>query len=261
MLFAQPELALGAEHALRLHAADLGRRRSRGRRAAWRRAARTRRGRPTRRVRRAAHDRSSAARPVLTRHSTQPVAVALADLALDGLDLADHHAAQSRARRASTLATSTPALTRLGSRGQLERVTSRSARRTRASQPIRGIFIDRVAHANCRRKRRSFSKNSRMSSMPYLQHRDALDAHAEREAGDLFGIVADVAQHVRMHHARAEDLEPARLLAHAAARRRRTGSTSTSTSAEGSVNGKNDGRKRIASAARTSRGRTARACP
>ena len=42
-------------------------------------------------------------------------------------------------------------------------------------------------HENCRRKRRSFSKNSRMSSMPYLQHRDALDAHAEGAAGDLSG--------------------------------------------------------------------------
>src|SRR5207253_10666157 len=50
-----------------------------------------------------------------------------------------------------------------------------------------------------------------------LQHRDALDTHAERPAGDLLGIVADVAQHLRMHHARAQDLEPAPLLAEPAA--------------------------------------------
>ena len=50
-----------------------------------------------------------------------------------------------------------------------------------------------------------------------LQHRDALDAHAEREAGDLLRVVADRFEHGRMHHAAAEDLEPAGLLADAAA--------------------------------------------
>src|SRR5689334_8448046 len=49
-----------------------------------------------------------------------------------------------------------------------------------------------------------------------LQHRDSLDAHAERPAGDLLGIVADVLQDLGMHHPRAEDLEPARLLADSA---------------------------------------------
>ena len=51
-----------------------------------------------------------------------------------------------------------------------------------------------------------------------LQHRDALDAHAEREAGDLLRVVADRFEDRRMHHAAAEDLEPAGLLADAAAR-------------------------------------------
>src|SRR5436309_11733515 len=50
-----------------------------------------------------------------------------------------------------------------------------------------------------------------------LEHRDAVDAHAEGPAGDLFRVVADVAQHLRVHHARAEDLEPAALLAEPAA--------------------------------------------
>ena len=55
-----------------------------------------------------------------------------------------------------------------------------------------------------------------------LQHRDALDAEAEREAGDLLGVVADGFEHRRVHHAAAEDLEPAGVLADAAARCRRS---------------------------------------
>src|SRR5688500_11699541 len=42
------------------------------------------------------------------------------------------------------------------------------------------------------------------------QHREALDAQAEREAGVAFRIDADVTQHVRMDHAAAEHLQPAR---------------------------------------------------
>src|SRR5688572_22408715 len=49
------------------------------------------------------------------------------------------------------------------------------------------------------------------------EHRDALETHAEREAGDELGIEADGAEHVRVHHAGAEHLEPSRALAHAAA--------------------------------------------
>src|SRR5262249_19461980 len=54
-----------------------------------------------------------------------------------------------------------------------------------------------------------------------LEHRDALDAHAEREALHLVRVVAvlaHVAKHVRVDHARAEDLDPARALAQAARR-------------------------------------------
>src|SRR5260370_7725118 len=53
---------------------------------------------------------------------------------------------------------------------------------------------------------------------PVLEHRDALDPHAERPPGDLLGVVADVPQHLRMHHPRAQDLDPAALLAQPAAR-------------------------------------------
>src|SRR5262249_34973476 len=49
-----------------------------------------------------------------------------------------------------------------------------------------------------------------------LQHRDALDAHPERPARVVLRIVADVLQHLRVHHPAAEDLEPAGLLAHTA---------------------------------------------
>src|SRR5207244_6244266 len=41
-----------------------------------------------------------------------------------------------------------------------------------------------------------------------LQHRDALDAHAERETGVRLGIDAAVLEHLRMDHAAAEDLHP-----------------------------------------------------
>src|SRR5688572_19962942 len=42
------------------------------------------------------------------------------------------------------------------------------------------------------------------------QHREALDAEAEGEAGVAFRIDADVAQHARMDHAAAEHFQPAR---------------------------------------------------
>src|SRR5437867_4912485 len=50
-----------------------------------------------------------------------------------------------------------------------------------------------------------------------LQHRDALDTHAERPAGDLLGVVAEVAQPLRMPHAGARDVDPAALFAERAA--------------------------------------------
>src|ERR1044072_8723348 len=44
-----------------------------------------------------------------------------------------------------------------------------------------------------------------------------LDAHAPREAGVLLRVVADRFEHCRVHHASAENLDPAGLLAHRAA--------------------------------------------
>ena len=44
------------------------------------------------------------------------------------------------------------------------------------------------------------------------EHGDAFDAEAERPAGPDFRIVADVLEHLRMHHAAAGDLQP--VLAH-----------------------------------------------
>src|SRR5690606_12860628 len=49
------------------------------------------------------------------------------------------------------------------------------------------------------------------------EHRDALDAHAEREARPPLRIVADVEQHLRMDHAGAQNLQPAFVAADAAA--------------------------------------------
>src|SRR5947199_4044774 len=49
------------------------------------------------------------------------------------------------------------------------------------------------------------------------QDRDALDADAPREAGVLLGIVADRLEHGGVHHAAAQDLDPAASFAHRAA--------------------------------------------
>ena len=75
----------------------------------------------------------------------------------------------------------------------------------------------RQPRLNCARKRRSFSKNRRRSLTRVAQHREALDAHAEGVALPARRVDAAGGQHVRVHHAAAEDLEPAGLLADAAA--------------------------------------------
>ena len=99
VLLAEPELALRAEHALRLDAADLGDGDRAARRAARRPAARRPRARRRARVRRAADDRVALA-PGADPAQHEPVAVALAELALDRLDLADDHARElGRQRR------------------------------------------------------------------------------------------------------------------------------------------------------------------
>src|SRR5258708_3148725 len=46
-----------------------------------------------------------------------------------------------------------------------------------------------------------------------FQHGQAIDAHAERETADFFRVVVHEAVHSRVHHARAEKLDPARALA------------------------------------------------
>ena len=45
------------------------------------------------------------------------------------------------------------------------------------------------------------------------QHGDALDAHTEGKTTYFLGVVAHGLEHVRMHHARAQDLEPTGVLA------------------------------------------------
>ena len=78
------------------------------------------------------------------------------------------------------------------------------------------------------------------------QHRDPVRAHAERPAG------VALADRARTFSSTAgctmpqpEDLHPPGALARGAAARRGTSWHSTSISADGSVNGKNDGRKRV----------------
>ena len=74
------------------------------------------------------------------------------------------------------------------------------------------------------------------------QRRDALGAHAEREAGVRSGSMPDVAEHVRVDHPAAEDLQPARCPCRTGSRGRAQMPQLTSTSAEGSVKGKKCGR-------------------
>ena len=74
-----------------------------------------------------------------------------------------------------------------------------------------------------------------------LQHGDALDAHAEREAGVALGVVADGFEDRGVHHAAAADLEPARPLADRAAFALQN-TQPMNTSALGSVYGKKLGR-------------------
>ena len=67
--------------------------------------------------------------------------------------------------------------------------------------------------------------------------RQPLDAHAEGEAAHPLRVVAHRAEDVRVHHPRAQHLEPAGLLAHPAALAAAE-EQEMSTSATGSVNGK-----------------------
>src|SRR5271156_1838901 len=74
-------------------------------------------------------------------------------------------------------------------------------------------------------------------------HRDAFDADAERPTGHSVRIVTGRTQHLRMHHSRSADLDPAGTSARPAGASLQPGQV-VSTSALGSVKGKNDGRKR-----------------
>src|SRR5205823_9924092 len=92
VLLADPELALGAEHAFGRDAAD--RRRADGATAGQHRARRRERGaHAARGVRRAADD-AEALRPGAHTAHYEPMTVTLAELALDRLDLADDDAFQ-----------------------------------------------------------------------------------------------------------------------------------------------------------------------
>ena len=66
---------------------------------------------------------------------------------------------------------------------------------------------------NCSRNRRSLAQKlpDVLDAVP--EHGHALGAHAEGKAGELERIVTSVAQHSRMDHAAAEDLQPAGALA------------------------------------------------
>ena len=94
VLLAETELTLGAEHPLRFEAVDLlGRHGT----EAWQRRAGGREGRPDpgARVGGAAHNAEPLRAAATHTAQVEPMAAALAELPLDGLDLADDHAPQA----------------------------------------------------------------------------------------------------------------------------------------------------------------------
>ena len=157
VLVAEAQLALRAEDPLRLHAVDLlgGDDAEPGQRGAGRGEGGADAGA---RVRRAAHDAEALALARAHAAQHQVVATALAEIALDRLDLADHRAAQADRRQRRDA-------------GDLD---------PRIDEAIGGVLrrelqVDELAHpavrnphANCLKNRRSFSKKRRMSSTPYL---------------------------------------------------------------------------------------------
>src|SRR5262249_30864809 len=157
VLLAEAELALGAQDALRFDAVDLlG---ADGAEARQRCARRSECGACAgTRVRRAAHDGEALRAPAAHAAEHEPMAAALAQLALDGLDLADDDAAQpvGGERRDARYFDA-------GVDEAIRGVLRRKLQRDELANPAVRNF-----HANCPRKRRSFSKNSRMSSTPYL---------------------------------------------------------------------------------------------
>ena len=157
MLLAKTELALGAEDPLRFEAVHLlGRHGA----EAWQRGAGRREGRPDpgARVGRAAHDAEALRAAAAHAAQEQPVAAALAELPLDGLDLADDHAPQA-----------------LGQQRRDARHLDAGVHETVGGVLGGKLHVHELAnpavrdlHANWLKKRRSFSKNSRMSSTPYF---------------------------------------------------------------------------------------------
>ena len=156
VLVAHSQLALRAQHALGLHAANFRRADvpSAGQhRPGWGKGRAQARGH----VGGAAHHRVPVAAGGDAAQD-QAVALALAQLALDGLDLAHHHPRQ-------------PGGSERGDAGHLDAGVDETVGRLRRPQ----IEVHELAdppvgdfHANCSRKRRSFSKKRRMSSTPYL---------------------------------------------------------------------------------------------
>ena len=74
-------------------------------------------------------------------------------------------------------------------------------------------FISTVGRPNCSEEAQVvFVEQANVIDVP-LEDGDAFEAHAKREARHAVGVVADVLEHRRVHHAAAENLDPARALA------------------------------------------------
>src|SRR5256885_2451616 len=88
----------------------------------------------------------------------QVVATALAEVALDRLDLADHRAAQADRRQRRDAGDLDP---------RIDEAVGGVLRRELQVDELAHPAV-RNPHANCLKNRRSFSKKRRMSSTPYL---------------------------------------------------------------------------------------------
>src|SRR5690606_8697901 len=95
------------------------------------------------------------------------------------------------------------------------RRASRERARASSTHPTNAWRCASITSELCEKARVVFEEESKVVD-PVAQHGDALDAHPEGEAGDGVRIVAGMPEDLRVDHAGAEDLQPARALADAA---------------------------------------------
>src|SRR5437870_5067109 len=112
-------------------------------------------------------------------------------------------------RRSSTDSTSSPAMIKASASSSGASTTSTSSR-----SQLRVIFTVAASSELSQKAQVVLIEEANVGDA-VLQHRHALDSHAERKARDRLGIVTDGAEHLGMDEAGSENFEPPRRLAHA----------------------------------------------